>query len=161
MTTLIALALSLGVHGTSLWLRPLGEGAVGGGVHASVDIGRLGIEAEYSVFPEDPSGYFGERLWMAGVRARVSGPVYLHARAGRIRFEGDFLANRLSADRHRAYDVGVTYERSFGRHALGRIGVADVIIPFGDTTFIGLHGRPERLGTKHNMKLVAGMSLRF
>jgi hypothetical protein len=161
-----AVSGSVGVDGTHVRFLALGEGPVGAGVRLTLGLplGAIAVDAAWSGFPANPSGNFGERLWLAGVRVRLPiqwQAIYLRARAGRVFFGGSYFDGRLSDRRQPAFDVSLTFERAFSRRLLGRVDVGDLIVPFGDATYLGLDPVPERPGTTHNVMLGAGLALRF
>jgi hypothetical protein len=156
-----ALEASVGVQGMLLKLNAVGEGAAGFGFRATLDASRVGLDGELSRFPENPSGNFGERLWLAGARIRLRGRqsrLLARARGGRIAFNGSFFDLRLSDRRHPAYDFGLTYERA-ASSVLFRIDVGDVIVPFGGASY-RVGPQPRLLGVTHNLLVAVGFGLR-
>src|SRR5262245_38417363 len=159
------LDLSIGVDGIAIRLPALGENPVGGGVRATFDVGPiLGFDGEYAGLPANPSGNFGERLRLAGVRLRLpleSRDLFARVRAGSVYFGGSFFDGRLSSRTRPAIDVGLTFEKRLASHAVVRLDVGDLIVRFEGATYLGIHPTPTTLETTHNPLVAAGFAMRF
>jgi hypothetical protein len=159
------LDVSIGIDGMAIRFHALGENPVGGGLRATIDLGPiLGFDGEYAGLPANPSGNFGERLRLAGVRLRLpleSRQLFVRVRAGSVYFGGSFFDGRLSSRTRPAIDLGLTFEKRLASHAVVRLDVGDLIVSFAGATYLGIHPTPDTLETTHNPMVAAGFAVRF
>jgi Outer membrane protein beta-barrel domain len=151
---------------TYLRLRDVGEGPGGIGGRFTYNLkDYLALEAEATHFPENPSGNFGETTGFFGVKAGKRWfdkfGLFGKVKPGFIAFKGDFSALRTSKKGYFAMDVGGVIEIYPSRHTVVRLDYSDVIIPFGDATYIDVFGAPKRLGTSHNLQQSFSIGVRF
>src|SRR5262245_27707864 len=126
----------------------------------------VGVEAEVTFCPQNPSGNFGEALFAAGPRAGVGlgrAVVYGRLRAGFVRFAGrQFRSQNGHARTEPAIDIGGALELPVSPRAAMRMDIGDLIVPFGSEPIrSGLPPYAPRLGVTHNLTGSIGMLVRF
>src|SRR5262245_23621680 len=126
----------------------------------------IGVEAEVTFCPQNPSGNFGETLFAAGRRAGVGlgrAVVYGRVQAGAVRFGGRrFRSQNGGARTEPAIDIGGSLELPVSPWVAMRMDVGDLIIPFGSEPIrSGLPPYATRLGVTHNLTGSIGMLVRF
>ena len=126
----------------------------------------VGVEAEVTFCPQNPSGNFGETLFAAGPRAGVAlgrAVVYGRFRAGFVRFAGrQFRSQNGHSRTEPAIDIGGALELPVSLWAAMRMDVGDLIVPFGSEPIRGgLPPYATRLGVTHNLTGSIGMLVRF
>src|SRR5262245_18360824 len=126
----------------------------------------VGVEAEVTLCPQNPSGNFGETLFAAGPRAGFGlgrAVVYGRLRAGVVRFAGrQFRAQNGHARTEPAIDIGGVLELPVSPWAAMRMDIGDLIVPFGSEPIrSGLPPYATRLGVTHNLTGSIGMLVRF
>jgi hypothetical protein len=162
---LIALSFSnleLGVQLTGIHLHKLDEAPFGVGARFFLKFAaHTALDTEFTHYPANPSGNFGETAAMAGVKSGWRGDrigIFGKARGGVWHFGGSFFDLRLNRKTIPASDLGGVLEYYPSPRTAVRIDMGDTILFYGEQSLFGLTGR---LGTVHNFQPGLGFSFRF
>jgi hypothetical protein len=152
----------LGVQFTGVHLHKLDEAPFGVGARFFLNFTRsAALDSEFTHYPANPSGNFGESSVMAGVKSGWRGDrigIFAKGRGGFWHFGGSFFDLRLNRKTIPAADLGGVLEYYPSPHTAIRIDLADTILFYGSQSLFGFTGR---LGTVHNFQPGLGFSFRF
>jgi len=165
---LLALALyvsspaELGIQLTGVHLHKLDEAPFGIGVRFFLNFtGYAAMDSEFTHYPANPSGNFGETTAMAGLKSGWRGDrigIFAKSRGGLWHFGGRFFDLRLNRKTIPAADLGGVLEYYPSPRTAVRIDLGDTILFYGDQSLLGFTGH---LGTVHNFQPGFGLSFRF
>ena len=124
------------------------------------------IDAELALCPQNPSGNFGQVLFVAGPKAGIAvGPLSVmgKVRAGAIAMAGRaFRAHNGGTRVEPVIDAGVIIELATSSYAALRIDAGRTIVPFGaDSVRSPLPPYARTLGTTVNAHGSVGVQFRF
>ena len=154
----------VGVQLTGLHLHKIDEGPVGfGGRFHYQFFPLLSSDVEWTHYPENQSGNFGETAALFGVRAgkrfeRIG--LFVKLRPGVMHFGGKYFIDRLDRKTHFILDAGGELEYYPTRRTFLRLDLGDTVIYYGGARFND-RPDPDPLGTVHNFQSGIGVGLRF
>jgi hypothetical protein len=159
-----AQSLQLGVQLTGVHLHKLHESPLGIGGRFHYNITPLiAPDLEFTYYPENPSGNFGQTAVLFGVRAgrqfdRIG--FFLKGRPGLMHFAGEYFDLRLDQTTFFIVDIGGVVEYYPTPRTFLRIDAGDTVIYFGSARLIN-RLNPDPLGTVHNFQPGFGFGFRF
>jgi hypothetical protein len=126
----------------------------------------LGLETELMLCPENPSGNFGQRIWLVGPKVGMRvGSVELHGkvRGGQARFGGRaFRAYNTTARVEPAVNFGALVEFWYSTRVALRIDGGVTLVPFGSEQLRGpLPPYATTPGLTRSGEGMIGMQFRF
>lgn len=152
----------LGVQLTGVHLHKIDEAPFGVGARFFLNFTpRVALDSEFTRYPANPSGNFGETAAMLGVKTGWRGDrigIFGKARGGLWHFGGSFFDLRLSRKTIPAADVGGVLEYYPSPRTAVRIDLGDTILFYGAQSLFGITGR---LDSVHNFQPGFGFSFRF
>ena len=152
----------LGIQFTGVHLHKLDEAPFGVGARLFLHFTRYAaLDSEFTHYPANPSGNFGESSVMTGVKSGWRGDrmgIFAKGRAGLWHFGGSFFDLRLNRKTIPAADLGGVLEYYPSPRTAFRIDLSDTILFYGEQSLLGFTGR---LGTVHNFQPALGFSFRF
>jgi hypothetical protein len=158
----------IGAQFTALKVDAVGEGPVGVGGRASYDLRfrrlTMAPELEFSHYPQNPSGDFGETQLLFGARAGVRIDrfgFFLKARPGLVHFGGNNFTRRNGSATNFAVDLGGVFEYYTSHRVVLRLDLGDTLINFPQPIFVDVTPPVNPAGWYHNFQRSFGVSWRF
>ncbi len=157
-------AFELGAQLTGMHLHKIDEAPFGVGARFHYNVTPYAAaDAEWTKYPQNSSGNFGETAALIGGRAgkrfsRVG--LFVKARFGVVHFGGRYFEQRLDRRTHALADIGGILEFYPSRRTFVRIDQGDAIIYYGGAKLFN-RANPDALGTVHHYQPGFGFGFRF
>jgi hypothetical protein len=163
-STLYSQKFDAGIQLNGVHLHKIDEGPVGIGGRFHYNVAPwIGIDAEITHYPENPSGNFGETAGLFGVRGGAAFDrfgIFGKAGAGMIHFGGQYFTDRLTSKTFASSELGGMLEYYPSRRTFLRVELTDLLIYYGNARLFN-RPNPDPLGSVHNALSSLGFGFRF
>jgi hypothetical protein len=160
----MAQSFEAAVQITGMHLHKIDQAPIGIGARVHYNFRRFAAaDMEFTEYPENSSGNFGETAALFGIRAGKRfqrAGFFLKARTGVMHFGGGYFEQRLDQKTHNIADIGGIVEIYPSRRMFLRLDQGDTVIYYGGAHLFN-RPNPDPLGTVHHYQTTLGVGFRI